>query len=202
MTYQGIEYRCAESAYQAQKAPLEERAQFSSLLGPQAKKAGQRIVLDPVQWNRSREQVMWEILWAKFTSNPLMGAMLLTEPAPRLIEHNTWGDSYWGVDLRTRQGENRLGKLLMVLRNHLRDNCPDKVREREPGAIDFGPGSSWENTYGNDSNGLNRYCQHVVADPERVAELSSMKSQSLYCPCAERVCHVDILRTLIATWTQ
>lgn len=56
--------------------------------------------------------------------------------------------------------------------------------------------------YGNDSDGLNRYCQHVVADPERMAELSSMGSRALYCPCAERVCHVDILRTLTATWTQ
>ena len=32
---------------------------------------------------------------------------------------NTWGDTCWGVDLRTGQGENHLGRILMKVREEL-----------------------------------------------------------------------------------
>lgn len=39
-----------------------------------------------------------------------------------LKEGNYWKDLYWGVDLRTGEGENHLGKILMQLRDYFRSN--------------------------------------------------------------------------------
>ena len=36
-----------------------------------------------------------------------------------LIEGNWWGDRFWGVDLKTNQGQNHLGMLLMKIRSEL-----------------------------------------------------------------------------------
>ncbi len=37
-----------------------------------------------------------------------------------LQEGNRWGDTFWGVDLRTGKGENKLGKILMRVRKELK----------------------------------------------------------------------------------
>ena len=39
-----------------------------------------------------------------------------------LIEGNTWHDTFWGVDLKTGEGENHLGKILMALRKDFQQN--------------------------------------------------------------------------------
>ncbi len=36
-----------------------------------------------------------------------------------VVEGNHWGDTCWGVDNRTGQGENHLGKILMQVREEL-----------------------------------------------------------------------------------
>ena len=37
-----------------------------------------------------------------------------------LEEGNWWGDIFWGVDKKTGAGENNLGKILMKVREELR----------------------------------------------------------------------------------
>jgi len=44
---------------------------------------------------------------------------LLATGDQELIEGNTWGDRFWGVC--DGEGQNQLGRLLMELRNELRD---------------------------------------------------------------------------------
>ncbi|MGM9605038.1 MAG: hypothetical protein ACI3XG_08225 [Faecousia sp.] len=38
-----------------------------------------------------------------------------------LEEGNTWHDTFWGVDAKTRDGENHLGRILMRVRQDLRE---------------------------------------------------------------------------------
>ena len=45
-----------------------------------------------------------------------------------LVEGNTWGDMYWGVDLHTMKGQNKLGKILMKVRNELLAIPPEQFR--------------------------------------------------------------------------
>ena len=61
---------------------------------------------------------MREALHAKFTRHPKLGALLLSTEHAELIEHAPH-DSYWG-DGGDGTGKNRLGRLLMELRDQLR----------------------------------------------------------------------------------
>lgn len=81
-----------------------------------AKRAGRRISLNTEYWNQERDSVMKYILREKFVNVPLRYKLLLTGNA-YLEETNTWYDTYWGVC--NGVGENRLGNLLMELREEL-----------------------------------------------------------------------------------
>ena len=37
----------------------------------------------------------------------------------QLQEGNNWGDAFWGVHLKSEEGENNLGKLIMEIRAQL-----------------------------------------------------------------------------------
>jgi len=61
---------------------------------------------------------MDECVAAKFRQEPYRSKLIAT--GDQLIqEGNTWGDTYWGVDLETGEGENNLGKIIMTLRGSL-----------------------------------------------------------------------------------
>ena len=46
-----------------------------------------------------------------------------------LEEGNTWHDTYWGVDLKTGEGKNMLGSILMRVRNELRIKSNHEVEK-------------------------------------------------------------------------
>ncbi len=69
-------------------------------------------------WESVKEQVMLDALRAKFTQHEELKAVLLGTGDAVLVEH-TEKDSYWG-DGGDGSGKNRLGELLMKLREELR----------------------------------------------------------------------------------
>jgi ribA/ribD-fused uncharacterized protein len=69
-------------------------------------------------WESVKEQVMLEALRAKFTQHDDLKAILLGTGDAVLVEH-TAKDSYWG-DGGDGSGKNRLGQLLMRVRDELR----------------------------------------------------------------------------------
>ena len=69
-------------------------------------------------WESVKEQVMLEALRAKFTQHEELRATLLGTGDAVLVEH-TANDSYWG-DGGDGSGKNRLGHLLMRVREELR----------------------------------------------------------------------------------
>ncbi|MBQ7546064.1 MAG: DUF1768 domain-containing protein [Clostridia bacterium] len=128
----GITFSSAESAFQAQKsADPKVRSAFAALSPDEAKRAGRKVDLRP-DWNDVRLSVMRRIVYAKFTQNPHLARWLIETGDLPLIEGNTWHDIYWGVDLRTGEGENRLGQILMQLRRSFIENgipAPDELPE-------------------------------------------------------------------------
>lgn len=70
-------------------------------------------------WESAKDQVMFEALRAKFTQHKDLREILLGTGDAKLVEH-TERDSYWG-DGGDGSGENRLGHLLMRLREELRE---------------------------------------------------------------------------------
>lgn len=108
-----------EHGFQAMKAVKQE--DFYLVMGARtpgiAKKIGRQIE-KRFDWEQVKEGVMLQLLRDKFGSNPLRKALLDTGDA-ELIEGNTWGDRYWGVCKGV--GQNRLGVLLMQVREELRN---------------------------------------------------------------------------------
>ena len=75
-------------------------------------------------WYEMNMGVMLDLLRQKF-SDPVLSQKLLATGIRPLAEGNTWGDRYWGVCLNESgewHGENMLGKLLMQVRDELRNS--------------------------------------------------------------------------------
>jgi hypothetical protein len=109
-----------EHYFQAQKFPgldyqekirLEKSPMIAARLG-----RSREVKIRP-DWEKVKESIMKEALVAKFTQYPELKEILLSTGDAFLIEH-TKNDSYWG-DGGDGSGKNRLGYLLMVVREEL-----------------------------------------------------------------------------------
>ena len=116
--YDGITYRNNEAAFQAQKCQTEEeKLDFAELSPSMAKRLGRKVQLRP-DWEEVKVGIMEEIVFAKFEQNEELVKLLLDTGDRILEEGNTWHDTFWGVDLKTRKGKNNLGKILMKVRDY------------------------------------------------------------------------------------
>jgi hypothetical protein len=99
--------------------------------------------------NGQRDQVMWEILKAKFDQNKEFAKLLQDTSGAYLLEHNPvkGRDNYWSDD-QDGNGYNMLGKMLMAIRDNQQrpysniKNDPDKVKAfaayaNQPGALAY-----------------------------------------------------------------
>ena len=122
VTYKGITYRNNEAAFQAQKvSKKDEQKTFSDLNPSEAKKKGRHVTLrKDVNWDSVKTTYMYEICLAKFSQNKELKEKLLATGDKHLEEGNTWGDRIWGTV--NGVGENRLGKILMKVREELRSD--------------------------------------------------------------------------------
>lgn len=77
-------------------------------------------------WESVKDQIMMEALRAKFTQHEDLKTTLLGTGDAKLVEH-TENDSYWG-DGGDGSGKNRLGQLLMKLREELRAESQKPVK--------------------------------------------------------------------------
>ena len=126
VVFDGITYYNAEAAYQAQKCYLQaDRLRFALLSADEAKRLGQKIEIRP-DWDDIKYHVMEQVVYAKFAQNPTLAQDLLDTGDKPLKEGNTWGDVYWGINLRTGEGENNLGKILITLRDYF---CANGIPE-------------------------------------------------------------------------
>lgn len=87
----------------------------------ESKRLGRKVDLR-TDWDLVKLDVMRRVVRAKFEQHPNLAQYLIDTGDAELIEGNTWHDVYWGVDLKTDEGENHLGKILMALRQEFREN--------------------------------------------------------------------------------
>jgi N-glycosidase YbiA len=69
-------------------------------------------------WESVKDDIMLDAVRAKFTQHPELLSLLLATGDAQLVEH-TVNDSYWG-DAGDGSGKNMLGRILMQLRDQLR----------------------------------------------------------------------------------
>lgn len=124
----GIEYRTAEHAFQAQKsANVIDRLDIAQCRTPtEAKRAGRAIKLAD-DWNLVRKRVMSDVVMAKFWQNPRLAERLVGTGDADLTEGNYWHDNFWGDCSCGRArcqvpGLNYLGQTLMWVRTVLRED--------------------------------------------------------------------------------
>ena len=117
----GARWPTSEHYFQAQKfvgTPHVEEIRQARTPGMAARMGRSRKRPLRRDWERVKEQVMYRALEAKFTQHEALREALLATGTARLIEH-TDRDAYWG-DGGDGSGKNRLGALLMKLRDALR----------------------------------------------------------------------------------
>lgn len=117
--FEGEAYPTVEHAYQAAKSlDSDIREEIRGVKQPgKAKKLGGRFEVRP-DWERIRVGVMRDLVGQKFRVHAELGQRLLATGEAELIEENSWGDTFWGVC--EGEGENRLGRILMEVRQELR----------------------------------------------------------------------------------
>lgn len=115
----GHTYKTAEHAFQAHKTnDAAQRGLVRQQPTPgRAKYVGRRVTLIK-DWEDRKVDIMEMIVGMKFTQNLEARKALLETGDAKLIEGNTWGDTFWGV-CRGR-GNNELGKILMRVRESFR----------------------------------------------------------------------------------
>ena len=115
--FMGRYFRSTEHLYQACKAS--NSLDFDSIAVAstpgEARKRGKKIKVRD-DWDEIKLCVMQVALRLKFAI-PELREKLLATGNTKLVEGNSWGDAWWGVDEKTGQGHNYLGKMLMKLRD-------------------------------------------------------------------------------------
>lgn len=121
---EGRDWRTVEHYFQAQKFAGSEREEAIRLTtSPMvAARMGRARVGLRADWDQVRDAVMLVALRAKFGQNPELARRLCDTGQVELVEH-TSKDSYW-ADGGDGTGRNRLGVLLMQVRDELRARLP------------------------------------------------------------------------------
>ena len=112
-------YPTVEHYFQAQKTTNKKDFQYvlSATTPGQAKARGRKIKLRE-DWGdeKVKDDIMFYGVYAKFDQNKDIQYRLISTYKHILVEGNTWGDTYWGMDLRTGIGKNKLGIIIMRCR--------------------------------------------------------------------------------------
>lgn len=120
IVHEGIKYYSVEHFYVAMKTlDKEVRAKVAKHPLRGLKALGKTLELRP-DWEDIKLDVMKEGLRQKFLNNFRLKRLLLKTGDLYLQEGNLWGDKFWGICLKTGNGKNHLGRLLMELREELK----------------------------------------------------------------------------------
>lgn len=119
--YAGKRYPTVEHAYQAAKTNVpEEREAILRCYKPGEAKALGKTLTMRHDWDNQKPIIMEGLLRQKFKAGTKLSRQLLNTGEAKIVEANTWGDTYWG---RCRgKGKNILGLILMEIRDDLRNN--------------------------------------------------------------------------------
>lgn len=122
--YGGCCFHSGEAAYQADKTFVmeEKRIIWLAATPKEARRLGQKVTIRP-DWDQVKYDVMLNVVRAKFANRELSKKLMDTGDA-ELIEGNWWHDNFFGscsCEKCGNKGQNNLGKILMIVRQELRD---------------------------------------------------------------------------------
>lgn len=124
ITHDGITYPTNEHFFQAMKTlDINEKKKIAAASTPgQSKRMGRTVTLRS-DWEAVKSYYMELGLRLKFQNSDLAEKLIATGDE-ELVEGNIWHDNCWGnctcEQCANKPGENRLGKLLMKIREELK----------------------------------------------------------------------------------
>lgn len=125
---EGATYPTIEHAFQAAKSLdfAERRVVKNAKTAGEAKRMGRKIKRRS-DWFDVSLVIMEELVRQKFTRYPELKNKLLETGETTLIEGNNWNDRFYGCVYDTNRnewvGENHLGKILMKVREELKQEA-------------------------------------------------------------------------------
>lgn len=117
----GKEWKTSEHYFQAQKfagTPYEEKVRKTSNAAESARMGRDRSLPLRKDWESVKDNIMRDVIYAKFTQHEHLKKTLLSTGDAKLVEH-TVNDNYWG-DGGNGSGKNMLGIILMEVREKIR----------------------------------------------------------------------------------
>jgi hypothetical protein len=122
--HEGVTYTHPEIMYHALKSSSsDERARLAAFTNPfEAKKQYRNIITMPEGFDT--REAMLQTTRIRAQQDPAFRDRLLSTGDQPLVEWNRHGDQYWGADAQTGVGQNNLGKIMMQVRNELRQQQP------------------------------------------------------------------------------
>ena len=129
--WDGGKYKSVEHAYQSAKSSDRQWKIVcaSGISSGKVKRASRKIEVRQ-DWEKIKVSVMKDLLKQKFSDEYYKDKLLATGNT-YIIEGNEWGDTFWGVDLRSGEGRNVLGRLIMELRDSLHSEQSGVVAKKE-----------------------------------------------------------------------
>ncbi|CAG9318765.1 unnamed protein product [Blepharisma stoltei] len=124
MTVHGISYPTVEHYYHSQKfsdPEIIERIR-SAPTPKMAERIASEYEWNTEEWEEIKENVMRFGIFSKFKQNPELKEKLLATGTAKLVEDNH-KDAFWGGSIEG--SENKMGKLLMDLREQLKKAAED-----------------------------------------------------------------------------
>lgn len=113
-------YGSSECAYMSAKREDVNWKEFCSENKPGVVKKKSKSVKIREDWDRIKIRVMFDVLRIKFAI-PELRNMLLATGDQQIVEGNTWGDTFYGVDKNTGVGRNFLGRIIMKIREEIKE---------------------------------------------------------------------------------
>ena len=122
VTYDGCEFKSVEHAYLYAKSPKDPDwlryclKETASIVKRKSKSIDIRG-----DWDDVKLDIMYDLLIQKFNQEPFKTKLIETGEQ-NIIEGNSWGDEYWGVNLSVQPnyGENHLGRIIMKIRKKIK----------------------------------------------------------------------------------
>jgi ribA/ribD-fused uncharacterized protein len=126
VVYDNEIYPSVEHAYQAAKTlNIDDRIRIKNCnTCGEAKRLGYTVKMRE-NWDQIKFDIMKDLVTQKFSQYPL-NQWLLETGDQELVEGNTWNDIFWGVC--NGFGLNNLGKILMEIRDKLKNDKINKKR--------------------------------------------------------------------------
>lgn len=122
ITLNKVTYASVEHAYMSAKSDSKEWKMLCAdpkMTAGEVKRLSKLLTLVD-DWDNRKVDVMRSCLMQKFHMEPYR-TKLINTGTEYIKEGNTWGDTFWGVDANTGEGDNNLGKLIMYVRLMLTD---------------------------------------------------------------------------------